>query len=70
MKATLVVGLLGSDAGIDFIPKVLAEGDPVDREPFEVGAELAGRRAATVDSLLRGRQEVVPTSQEASQRLA
>lgn len=64
-EATLVVGLLGSDAGIDFIPKVLAEGDPVDREPVEVGAELAGRRAATVNSLLRGASEVVPTSQEA-----
>ncbi|MGL4551614.1 MAG: MlaD family protein [Gemmataceae bacterium] len=64
-QATLVVGLLGSDAGIDFVPKPVADGDPVDRDPIEPGAELVGMRAATVNSLLRGASEVVPTSQEA-----
>jgi phospholipid/cholesterol/gamma-HCH transport system substrate-binding protein len=64
-QATINVGLLGSDAGIDFIPRVAAEGEPVNRDPIDPGAELVGVRAATVSSLLRGASEVVPTSQEA-----
>src|SRR4051794_22247484 len=32
-QATLVVGLLGNDASIDFVPKAVAEGEPVDRDP-------------------------------------
>ncbi|MBY0230902.1 MAG: MlaD family protein, partial [Gemmataceae bacterium] len=63
-QATLVVGLLGSDASIDFVPKPAVDGEPVDREPFEPGAELVGVRAATVNTLLRGAGEVLPSTQE------
>jgi ABC-type transporter Mla subunit MlaD len=63
-QATLVVGLLGGDASIDFVPRQPQEGEPVDREPFEPGAELVGIRAATVNTLLRGAGEVLPTTQE------
>lgn len=63
-QATLVVGLLGSDASIDFIPRAAVDGDPVERDPVEPGAEMVGFRAATVSTLLRGASEVVPTTQE------
>jgi ABC-type transporter Mla subunit MlaD len=63
-QATLTVGLLGSDASIDFIPKQVDEREPADREPFEPGAELVGVRAATVNTLLKGASDVVPTTQE------
>ncbi len=63
-QATLVVGLLGSDASIDFVPKLPEGGEPVDREAFEPGAELVGVRAATVNTLLRGAGDVLPSTQE------
>jgi ABC-type transporter Mla subunit MlaD len=64
-QATLVAGLLGSDAAIDFIPKPVEDGEPVDRAAIEPGAELVGFQAATVNTLLRDAKGVVPTSQEA-----
>jgi ABC-type transporter Mla subunit MlaD len=63
-QATLVTGLLGSDASIDFIPKQPDDREPVDRDAFEPGAELVGIRAATVNTLLKGASDVVPTTQE------
>ena len=64
-QATLVAGLLGSDAAIDFIPKPVEDGEPVDRTAIEPGAELVGFQAATVNTLLRDAKGVVPSSQEA-----
>jgi ABC-type transporter Mla subunit MlaD len=64
-QATLVAGLLGSDAAIDFVPKPVEDGEPVDRSAIEPGAELVGFQAATVGSLLRDAKGVVPSSQEA-----
>lgn len=64
-QPTLVTGLLGSDAGIDLIPKAEDEREPVDRSPFEPGSELVGARAATVGTLLKGASDVVPSAQEA-----
>ncbi len=61
---TLVIGLLGSDASIDFIPKPADEKEPVDRSVVEPGTELVGARAATVNTLLRDASGVVPTTQE------
>ncbi|MFO0926441.1 MAG: MlaD family protein [Gemmataceae bacterium] len=61
-QATLVTGLLGSDAGIDLIPKAADDRDPVDRSPFEPGSELVGARAATVGTLLKGASDVVPSA--------
>jgi ABC-type transporter Mla subunit MlaD len=63
-QATLVAGILGSDASIDFVPKQAEGGEPIDRDPFEPGAELVGVRAATVNTLLRGAGEVLPNTQE------
>jgi ABC-type transporter Mla subunit MlaD len=63
-QATLVVGLLGSDASVDFQPRQPEEGEPVDRALLEPGAELVGVRAATVNTLLKGASDVVPTTQE------
>jgi ABC-type transporter Mla subunit MlaD len=63
-SATITGGLLGGDAGIDFVPKPVDDKEPIDREIFEPGAELIGLRTATVGSLLKGASEVVPTTQE------
>lgn len=63
-QATLVTGLLGTDASIDFVPKAVVDGEPPDREPYEPGSELVGVRAPTVNTLLRGATEVVPNTQE------
>lgn len=63
-QATLVLGLLGSDAAIDFLPRPVEAGEPVDRDAVAPGAELVGMRSATVGTLLRGASEVVPSTQE------
>ncbi len=63
-QPTLVTGLLGSDASIDLIPKQTDDRELIDREPFDPGSELVGVRAATVNSLLKGASDVVPTTQE------
>jgi phospholipid/cholesterol/gamma-HCH transport system substrate-binding protein len=63
-RPTLVAGLLGSDATIDFIPFV-EEGKEPDRTPVPPGSELLGYRAANVSTLLTRASEVVPTTQEA-----
>jgi ABC-type transporter Mla subunit MlaD len=63
-QATLISGLLGSDASIDFVAQPPEEGRPVDRGPVEPGAELVGVHQATVNTLLNRASEVVPTTQE------
>jgi ABC-type transporter Mla subunit MlaD len=63
-QPTLITGLLGSDASIDFVPQTPEEGQPVDRSPVEPGAELVGTRQASVNTLLNRASEVVPTTQE------
>jgi phospholipid/cholesterol/gamma-HCH transport system substrate-binding protein len=63
-QPTLITGLLGSDASIDFIPSTPEEGQPVDRSPVAAGAELVGIRQANVNTLLNRASEVVPTTQE------
>jgi phospholipid/cholesterol/gamma-HCH transport system substrate-binding protein len=63
-QATIVSGLLGSDSAIDFVPRPAEDGEAVNREAIEPGAELVGIKAATVGTLLRGASEVVPTTQE------
>lgn len=63
-QATLVTGLLGSDTSIDLVPRPAADGEEIDRQPLEAGAELVGVRAANVGTLLKGATDVVPTTQE------
>jgi ABC-type transporter Mla subunit MlaD len=63
-QATLLTGLLGSDASIDFVPQPPEDGQPVDRAPLEPGSEVVGVRQATVNTLLNRATEVVPTTQE------
>jgi ABC-type transporter Mla subunit MlaD len=63
-QATLVTGLLGTDASIDFVPQPPEEGQPSDRSPLEPGAEVVGIRTASVNTLLNRASEVVPTTQE------
>lgn len=63
-QPTLVAGLLGNDASIDFVPVTPEAGRPVDRSPVEPGAELVGVRQASVNTLLNRASEVVPTTQE------
>src|SRR5262249_7091511 len=38
--ATLMTGLLGTDASIDFLPRPQEDNEPVDREPLPGGSEL------------------------------
>jgi ABC-type transporter Mla subunit MlaD len=63
-QATLVAGLLGSDVSIDFVPREPDEKEPLDRTPVEPGAVLIGIRAASVNTLLKGASEVVPSTQQ------
>jgi phospholipid/cholesterol/gamma-HCH transport system substrate-binding protein len=63
-QATLNIGLLGSDASIDFVPVAAAEGEAVDRGPLEPGSELVGVRPVNVNTLLNRASEVAPTAQE------
>jgi ABC-type transporter Mla subunit MlaD len=63
-QPTLMTGLLGSDTTLDFLPRQAEDGEPVDRDPVPPGAELVGFRAATVNTLLKGASEVVPSTQE------
>jgi ABC-type transporter Mla subunit MlaD len=63
-QATLVTGLLGSDASIDFIPRPPDDPEATDRTPVEPAAELVGVRLATVNTVLNRAAEVVPTTQE------
>jgi ABC-type transporter Mla subunit MlaD len=63
-QATLVTGLFGGDASIDFIPVQAEGGQPADRAPLEPGAEVVGVRQANVGTLLSRASEVVPTTQE------
>jgi ABC-type transporter Mla subunit MlaD len=63
-QATLITGILGTDASIDFIPQPAEEGQPADRTPIEPGAEIVGVRQASVNTLLNRASEVVPTTQE------
>ena len=62
-QPTLVHGLLGGDTSIDFIPAA-ARGEEPDRSPVPPGSELAGVRQPTVNTLLTGAAEVLPTTQE------
>jgi phospholipid/cholesterol/gamma-HCH transport system substrate-binding protein len=62
---TLIVGLLGGDASIDFLPRPQPEGQPpLDRSPLPPDEEMEGERAVTVSSLLTKASDVVPTTQE------
>jgi ABC-type transporter Mla subunit MlaD len=63
-QATLVAGLLGGDVSIDFVPREPDEKEPLDREPVEPGAVLLGVRGASVNTLLKGASDVVPTTQQ------
>jgi phospholipid/cholesterol/gamma-HCH transport system substrate-binding protein len=63
-QPTLVHGLLGGDTSIDFVP-VRAAGEQADRSPVPPGSELVGAREPTVNTLLAGAAEVLPTTQEA-----
>ncbi len=63
-QPTLLTGLLGSDASIDFIPQPPEDGLPQDRSPLEPGAEIVGVRQASVNTLLNRASEAVPTTQE------
>ena len=61
---TLVLGILGTDASIDLVPKAQDDKEPADRAVAEPGTEFVGVRAATVNTLLRDASGVVPTTQE------
>jgi phospholipid/cholesterol/gamma-HCH transport system substrate-binding protein len=63
-QPTLVIGLLGGDTSIDFVPRRAEPGVQPDRSPVDPGAELQGVRQATVSTLLNQASEVVPTTQE------
>ncbi len=60
----LNIGLLGSDASIDFVPASAENGEAVDRSALEPGSELVGVRPANVNTLLNRASEVAPTAQE------
>jgi ABC-type transporter Mla subunit MlaD len=61
---TLVTGILGNDASIDFIPVSLRAGEQPDRSIIPPGSEIAGVRQATVNQLITRASDVVPTTQD------
>src|SRR5215472_11744646 len=63
-QPTLVHGLLGGDTSIDFV-SIRAAGEEADRSPVPPGSELAGVRQPTVNTLIAGAADVLPTTQEA-----
>src|SRR5262245_26806525 len=63
-QPTLNAGILGGDVGIDLVPRDPDEKEPMDRTPFEPGTELVGHRGTSVNALLKGASEVVPTTQQ------
>jgi len=62
-QPTLVVGLLGGDATIDF-QLVVKEGEIPDRTPIDPSIELVGVRQANVNSLVAQAAMIVPATQE------
>jgi phospholipid/cholesterol/gamma-HCH transport system substrate-binding protein len=62
-QPTLVVGILGGDTSIDFIPR--QEGEAADRSFVEPDEVLVGARMANINTLLTQASQVVPTTQEA-----
>jgi ABC-type transporter Mla subunit MlaD len=63
-QATLTAGLLDKDVSIDFVPREPEEKEPMDRTPVDAGTVLLGIRAASVNTLLKGASDVVPTTQQ------
>jgi phospholipid/cholesterol/gamma-HCH transport system substrate-binding protein len=65
-EVRLIVGFLGGDVTIDFVPKPPPEPGqpPLDREPVPPGAELKGIRPPTVGSVVEAASGVVPVAQE------
>lgn len=63
-QATLVSGILGGDATVDFVPKPLAPGEVPDRTPEPPGAELVGLSSVTVNALINRASAVVPTTEK------
>jgi ABC-type transporter Mla subunit MlaD len=63
-QATLTAGLFGSDVGIDLVPRDPEEKEVLDRSPYEPGTELVGVRAASVNTLIKGAADVVPSTQQ------
>ncbi len=64
-KPTLVIGVLGNDASIDFIPIVVKPPELPDRRIVPPGEEIVGARQITINTLLTRASDVVPTTQEA-----
>ena len=63
-QPTLAVTILGNDASIDFIPKVVANGME-DRTPIPPGSEIEGYSPVSVATLINRATDIVPTTQEA-----
>jgi len=64
-KPTLTATLLGNDAAIDFVPVVVKPPEVVDRSVIPPGSEIEGARQVTINALLKGASDVVPSTQEA-----
>jgi len=63
---TLVMGLLGGDATIDFLPP---EGKAVDPRPVEAGGTLEGVTQTDTASVLQKAGEVMPPAKEAMEEM-
>ena len=69
-QPTLTIGLLGTDASIDFVPVPTEEGQAVDRSALEPGSEMAGVRPANVNTLLNRARKSRPPLRRRSTRCA
>ncbi len=61
---TLVTGILGNDASIDFVPVSFKPPELPDRSIIPPGSAIAGIRQTTVNQLLTRASDVVPTTQD------
>jgi phospholipid/cholesterol/gamma-HCH transport system substrate-binding protein len=64
-KPTLVIGVLGNDASIDFIPIAVKPPEVPDRSIIPPGSTIQGESQTTINTLLTRASDVVPTTQEA-----
>lgn len=64
-RPTLVIGVLGNDASIDFIPIAVKPPELPDRSVVPPNSTIQGESQTTINTLLTRASDVVPTTQEA-----
>ncbi len=69
--ATIFRGILSGDTSLDFIPKVNADGQPVQAlgDTYPINVEIAGQTPINANTLVRQASGVLPSAQESMARI-